>query len=111
MAESHPVDVPSQEHETQIESESENEDQIQDQQADAAEGSSKPKKKKKKSKKSKIVNALTGKQEDKSSEPAEGSSSRSAPKLDEATIKTLLDVNPALKGSWPVYRPIKHRRS
>jgi len=115
----------------QLESELENEEQLQedeeDHQSDTAEGAAtaKPKKKKKRSKKSKLVNALTGKQDDTSSELAEGSTSKSAaklddataeaskstsksaPKLDDATIKTLLDVNPALKGELAGLPPEK----
>ncbi len=99
MADSHPTGAPLEQREEQLESESETEEQPQDgtegAQDQATSTASKQKKKKKKSKKSKIVSALTG---NKSSEPAESSSSQPASKLSNDHIKQLLEMNPTLKG-------------
>ncbi|KAK5216824.1 glycylpeptide N-tetradecanoyltransferase [Exophiala xenobiotica] len=99
MADSHPEGAPLEQREEQLESESETEEQPQDgaegTQDPATSTASKQKKKKKRSKRSKIVSALTG---NKSSEPAESSSSQPAAKLSNDHIKQLLEMNPTLKG-------------
>ncbi|KIX96080.1 uncharacterized protein Z520_08335 [Fonsecaea multimorphosa CBS 102226] len=108
MAESHPVGAPL---EDQLESESEGEEQEQHQD-EATEGtqdatgssSGKAKKKKKKSKKAKLVSALTGKK----SNPEEPTDpSKPAANLNSESLKTLLDMNPSLKGELSGLSPEK----
>ncbi|OAL31636.1 hypothetical protein AYO20_08179 [Fonsecaea nubica] len=105
MAESHPVGAPLEE---QLESESDAEEQHQDEATegthDATETSSgKAKKKKKKSKKTKLVSAITGKKSPE--EPTDPS--KPASSLTGDSLKTLLDMNPALKGELAGLSPEK----
>ncbi|RVX73904.1 Glycylpeptide N-tetradecanoyltransferase [Exophiala mesophila] len=109
MAEAHPSGAPL---EDKTHSDSDNDEQTP-QSPDAAEGSaapsaSKSKKNKKRSKKSKLLSAVTG---DKSTESGEASSSTSsakpAAKLSDESIKTLLDINPSLKGELAGLSPDK----
>ncbi|KIW98942.1 uncharacterized protein Z519_00605 [Cladophialophora bantiana CBS 173.52] len=96
MAESDPVGAPLEE---QLESESDAEEQHQDEATESTQDatsttSGKPKKKKKKSKKSKLVSAIAGNKS--SEEPADPS--KPAANLSNDSLKTLLDMNPSLKG-------------
>ena len=91
MAESQPADAPLQ---PAMESESENESGTEqvgqtDGIASSASDPSVPKKKKKKSKRSKIAAALTGSQ---------SGDSASKPKVSQANIDALLEMNPSLRG-------------
>lgn len=97
------MSAPPEEH---LESESEAEEQPEDGAENtpdaASSGTGKAKKKKKKSKKAKLVSALTG---NKSSEP--GEPSKPAAKLSDDSLKTLLDMNPSLKGELAGLPPEK----
>ncbi|OAP62262.1 hypothetical protein AYL99_04465 [Fonsecaea erecta] len=105
MAESHPVGAPLEE---QLESESDGEEQHQDEGTEGTQDASgsaagKAKKKKKKSKKSKLVSAITGKKSPE--EPTDPS--QPAGNLSGESLKTLLDMNPALKGELAGLSPEK----
>ncbi|OQU95679.1 protein N-myristoyltransferase, domain-containing protein isoform 1 [Cladophialophora immunda] len=105
MAESHPVGAPPEE---QLESESDVEEQHQDETTESTQdaagtASGEAKKKKKKSKKSKLVSTITGKKSPE--EPTDPS--KPAANLSSDSLKTLLDMNPALKGELSGLSPEK----
>jgi glycylpeptide N-tetradecanoyltransferase len=99
MAESHPAGGPLQ---AAIDSESDNESGTE--QVDQTDGASAPpsdptaakKKKKKKSKRSKITSVLTG---------STSSDSTSKPKVSQANIDSLLEMNPSLRGEFSGLSP------
>ncbi|KIW30333.1 uncharacterized protein PV07_06083 [Cladophialophora immunda] len=105
MAESHPVGAPPEE---QLESESDVEEQHHDETTESTQdaagtASGEAKKKKKKSKKSKLVSTITGKKSPE--EPTDPS--KPAANLSSDSLKTLLDMNPALKGELSGLSPEK----
>jgi len=99
MADSHPEGAPLQ---AALESESETEDQVQDDTTTTGqpEPSDAGKTKKKKSKRSKIASAMTGKS-------TSSDSSKPAANMSEASIQTLLEMNPSLKGELAGLPPEK----
>ena len=90
MAESQPTTAPMQ---AAAESESETEEQVQDGSTAPTHGAAEGVTKKKKSKRKKLASALTGNKDGEGQDPA-----KPASKMSDSSIKTLLEMNPSLKG-------------